>query len=209
MRNAFWIALSSFCLLALSFSAQAASGYKGGSGDSVKSWGARDFESARTADMPMIIYIFDPLNNNNSIANHYETKVIANAEVKDKLKGFLTMKIKTDGTDVRGWPADILGRAGKGAAVMIASSDMAQVIFIDRNTPKEVITSMNLIGHIATIASYEERKKLVADKTEKKAAEEKKPEDKKTVPGLALDDKDKKDAKKPPEKKKAAAPSDE
>ncbi|HYG77966.1 MAG TPA: hypothetical protein VEK08_23375 [Planctomycetota bacterium] len=206
--------VSLFCFVAVSCSLHAA-GFKGGTGEAVKGWGSRDFEGAKTAGLPMIIYIYDPSNNNNSVANNIETKVVASAEVKEKMRGFLTIKIKTDGTDVKGWPAEILSRAGKGAAVGVISSDFAQMLFLDKTTGREGMTSQALLMNILSIQNYEEKKKLMADKNgggkkEEKGLMPEKQEEKKTVPGLALgDEKDKKDAKKAPEKKKVAAPADE
>src|SRR4051794_23134276 len=78
-----------------------AAGYKAGDADPVKSWGSRDYEAAKTAGIPLCVYIFDPANNNNSRAKLFEgPDLLANADVKSKLKGFLTLKIKTDGSDV-------------------------------------------------------------------------------------------------------------
>src|SRR5438132_140328 len=85
-----------------------AAGFKGGDSEAVKSWASRDYENAKTAGLPLCIYLFDPSNNNNSRAKLLEgPDLLSNADVKSKLKSFLTLKIKTDGSDVKGWPQEI------------------------------------------------------------------------------------------------------
>jgi hypothetical protein len=194
-----------FCLLG------GAGDYKAGDNEPVKKWTGRDFEGAKVAGMPMLVYFYDPEPKRNEIAKLLESKVLAMAEVKEKLKSFLVLKVKTDGTDYKGWPADWLGHAKNGAAIMLTTSDMVQQIFYDKSTPKETFANINnVVQQMAAVLKYEENKKAIAEKNPaKKDKEAPPPEEKKSLPGLALDkDKDKKDEKKP-EKKKTAAPADE
>jgi len=207
------LTLCAVVVLSLVSSVQAA-GYKGGTADSVKGWPTRDFENAKTAGLPLCIYFYDPANNNNSRAKFIEgPDLLANAEVKSALKGFLSLKVKTDGSDAKGWPADMLARAGKGGAVLLMSGDMTQMFFFDREMQMSDIKPATFVAQATGILNYEKKNPAAKkeEEKEKKGAMPPPPEEKKGVPGLALDkDKnDKKDDKKPPEKKKTVAPADE
>jgi hypothetical protein len=200
-------------VLALVANAHAA-GYKAGAADSVKGWPTRDFENAKTAGLPLCVYFYNPENNNNSRAKYIEgPDLLANADVKSSLKGFLSLKVKTDGSDAKGWPAEILSRAGKGGAVMLASGDMSQIFFFDNTMQMSDIKPAMFVQQAAGILNYEKKNPAAKkeEEKEKKGAMPPPPEEKKGVPGLALDNGkgDKKDEKKPPEKKKPVAPADE
>jgi hypothetical protein len=189
--------------------------YKAGDADIVKKLPGRDFESVKNSNMPLIVYFYDADVRRNDYAKFMETKILSSAEFKDKLKPFLFIKIKHDGTDYKGWPPDWLVRAKNASALMVASSDMSQVVFYDKNMPKEAITPPNILAQMHSVLTYEEKKKgqggPAAAKADEKGAMPPVAENKITVPGLNVDkdkDKDKKEPAKAPEKKKAA-PTDE
>jgi hypothetical protein len=207
-----------FGLLAVTPMAMAANGdYKAGDAEVVKKLPGRDFESAKNANMPFVVYFYDADVRRNDYAKFLETKVLSNAELKDKLKSFLFLKIKHDGTDFKGWPPDWLAKAKNAGAIMVANSDLTQVTFYDKNMPKEAITPQNLVAQMSSVLAWEEKKKAqpggaVAAGGAGKKEEKEMPvaENKVTVPGLNVDKdgKEKKEPTKPPEKKKAA-PADE
>jgi len=200
-------------LLAMSPWVMGASGdYKAGDAEVVKKLPGRDFESVKNSNMPLLVYFYDTEVRRNDYAKFLETKVLSNAEMKDKLKPFLFLKIKHDGTDYKGWPAEWLARSKNGAALMLSSSDMTQMVFYDKNMPKEAITPQNIMAQMHSVLAYEEKRKGQGGPTAAKGNEEKGPmppvAENKPLPGLNLD-KDKKEPAKVPEKKKVAAPTDE
>jgi hypothetical protein len=205
--------------IALLAAASLASGadYKAGEAEVVKKLPGRDFESVKNSNMPLIVYFYDADIRRNDYAKFMESKVLSSAEFKDKTKPFLFIKIKHDGTDYKGWPAEWLARAKNASALMVASSDMSQVVFYDKNMPKEAITPPNILAQMHSVLTYEEKKKGQGGPAAAKGNDEKEKgpmppvaENKITVPGLNMDkDKDKKEPSKPPEKKKVAAPTDE
>lgn len=212
MMKSSLLTVCAMVVLALAANAHAA-GYKAGAADSVKGWPTRDFENAKTAGLPLCVYFYDPANNNNSRAKYIEgPDLLANADVKSTLKSFLSLKVKTDGSDAKGWPAEILSRAGKGGAVMLASGDMSQIFFFDNTMQMSDIKPAMFIQQATGILNYEKKNPAAKKEEEKKGPMPPPPEEKKGVPGLALDNgkkDDKKDEKKPPEKKKPVAPADE
>jgi hypothetical protein len=194
-------------LLMLSTAALAA-GYKAGEGETVKSWSCRDYDNAKTVGQPLCVYFYNAKNSNNAIAKVYEDKaMLGDSALIAKLKPFLLLKIKTDGTAGKNWPPEYVSRAGAGATIMLASSDLKQTWFLDKDLGKEKIKPDTLLPQIDLILKYEEHKKKT-DPPKKEApppVEEKK---KPAVPGLPTDDDKKPDAKKPA-KKKVDGPADE
>ena len=79
--------------------------------------------------MPLCIYFFDPNMRPNNRARSVET-VLGNLDLREKLKNFLFLKIRTDGSDVRGWPMDLREPANKSASVVFISSDGKQIGFV-------------------------------------------------------------------------------
>src|SRR5437870_5711223 len=103
-----------------------------GKSEFVKSLPSRDYENARTAGMPLCIYFFDPNQRNNPRGRYLET-VLANADLRSRLKETLYLKIRSDASDVRGWPANFLESANKSAALVFISSDFKQIISFDKS----------------------------------------------------------------------------
>lgn len=221
-------------LLALTTSAAfCASDYKAGSGESVKGWGARDFEQFQTlTNKPLLVYIADEAPKNNPFAKVLENDVLGGAEIKDKLKNYVTLRLASDGKKGKGWPPDIIKRGSKGAAILLISSDLRNSLWIDKNTPKDQLNAKHLLQQMQLMDKYQVTLKPALEAAAKKAEDDrikreakelaaKPPEDKsKDLLEGFLGDKDKdkialdgkKDAapiKKEEPKKKAAEPIDE
>jgi len=177
-----------------------------GKSDSVKSLPGRDFENARTAGMPLIVYFFDPNARPNNRSRYVEP-LLGNLDFRSKLKDFLMLKIRTDGTDVRGWPAEFRDPAVRSASVVFISSDFKQIISFDKNMQNAQITLDAMSNAAASILVYEKSLALQkggAKKEEPKAVTPVIEASK--VPGLS--DKDKK-ATAAPAKRKPTTAADE
>ena len=75
--------------------------------DDCHNWKARDYMNATALGGPVCVYIKDPRPKKNNDAGFLEGKdILGNDEVKIKLRAFSRVKIKNDGTDGKGWPAD-------------------------------------------------------------------------------------------------------
>ena len=172
-----------------------------GKSEFVKNLPGRDYESARNAGMPLCVYFFDP-NQRNNPRGRYLEQVLSNAELRSKLKQFLYLKIRSDGSDVRGWPQNLLEPAMKSAALVFISSDFKQVIPFDKSMQTESITQEAVARALLSTLQYE--KKIAAQAGDRarlngaasvpqkddKDAQVQKAADASRVPGLS--DKDKK-----------------
>ena len=187
-----------------------------GKSDSVKSWSGRDFETAKSAGMPLCVYFFDPETKSNPRAKLLEGRgALGNAELRSKLPKFLCLKIRTDGTDYAGWPAPLRKAANGSATLVLMSSDLRSVISYDRSFQNNQLTPELVMAGMAKILDYEEKlpaKPQVAAPTKKPEAQEKKVTEAKNmdnakVPGLTTTE-----AAPPPAKqakRRVASPSDE
>jgi hypothetical protein len=182
--------------------------YKAGDGEGVKGWGFRHFADAKTGGQPLCIYFYDAKNSRNMTGKFYEEN-LGKAEVKEKLKGFLCLKVKSDNSDGKGWPGDWMERSINGATVVLTTSDFSPTCtFIYDKFSKESFNLAGLMAQLKGIAGYEEKLKALQAKNPKPAAapvaaEEKAP---KLMPGLDADSK-KPQPKKPP--KKVDGPTEE
>lgn len=181
--------------------------YKGGDGDAVKGWGWRHYQDATTSGQPLCVYVYDAKNNRNMAAKYFEASVLNNAEVKEKLKGFLCLKIKGDGSDGKNWPQGWRERCVNGAVLVLATSDMVRTTVYDKLN-KESLTPAVMVAQLKGTLQYEQQlKELLAKAGVKEVgagpakagmppAEEKA---EKVLPGL---DAEKKAEKKKPDKPK-------
>lgn len=148
-------------------------GYKAGSLDKIGGWKAVDLEQARTVAQPLCLYIYDAEHTNNNHAKFFEgLSCLNNDDVQEKLKSFNCLKIKSNGSDAKGWPAEWLARAKAGCVLILASDDLKLIQIYDKNTVREQINGRNLTAVIDGILKYDEQKKAEANKD--KAGEPKK-----------------------------------
>jgi hypothetical protein len=174
--------------------------------DDCHNWKARDYMNATALDGPVCVYIKDPRPKKNNDAGFLEGKdILGNDEVKVTLRAFSRVKIKNDGTDGKGWPADWGVRAENGAVLVLFSSDLAKVGFIDKGKGKDQPNKDTVLKLADTILEYETARKAKKEaKAKEEAARNAPPEKKPEVPGLDP-------TKQAPEKKKPAekGPQDE
>jgi hypothetical protein len=186
-------------MLLLSVSISFAEDWAGDAGkaDSVKSLPGRDFESAKAAGLPLFIYFFDPETRPNNRAKWLEGRGgIAHVDVRDKMKSFLCLKIKTDGSDFKGWPASLLNPAQKSASLVLMSADLQQMVCFDKSFTNEQISPAVITDAMAKILAYEQQKKAAIADINKFAGTNAKPGEKESktpapdvaVPGLAKPD---------------------
>jgi hypothetical protein len=214
-------------LLAAAFCLAAANDAKkernciGGEAESVKGWGAKDFLAAKTEGKPMCVYIHDPKYNHNMAAKYFEGKdVLDNAEVKEQLRGFLCVRLKSDGSDSKGWPGDWLGRGFDGAVLVLATSDFAEKFIYDKQNKGE-IGAAGMVARLKALAKYEEERKVLVARTKLVPGPQSTPppppppavaggkaEKPPPPPPSFLDDEKKKD-KKPEKKRTVDGPTDE
>jgi hypothetical protein len=155
-------------------SAFAAGEYKGGSGEAVKNWGARDFEQLKGMTSPMLIYIADEGYKMNQRAKVFESDILGSAEMKEKLKPYVQIRLDSDGKRGKGWTRDIINRGSNGAAILLMSSDQRFSLWIDKSTPKEQLNAKHLLKQMEMMAEYQNKLKAANELAEKKAEEEQK-----------------------------------
>ncbi|HYG76609.1 MAG TPA: hypothetical protein VEK08_16515 [Planctomycetota bacterium] len=182
--------------------------------DDPANWRPRDFNKLLT--QPMCVFIKDAGAKKNPEAEFIlGPEMLGNTATRQKLRGFIRVKIKNDGTDAKNWPAEWLKRAENGAALVLISADMSQIVFVDGGQAKSMLNSAAFNQVVDEMVKKElARKAKVAEAAaaaKAKAAEEAAkapkpvmPVDKPEVPGLdklgATTEKDKKKAD--PAKKK-------
>jgi len=173
--------------------------------DDFHNWKARDYMNATALDGPVCVYIKDPRPKKNHEAEFLEGKdILGNDEVKTKLRAFNRVKIKNDGSDGKGWPAEWLQRADNGAVLVLFSGDLVQVVFIDKGKSKSQPTKDSVCKLAEQVLEYEaQRRARKAAKAQEEAAKTPPPKKEPDLPGL--------DTKKPAEKKKPVdkGPQDE
>lgn len=174
-------------------------------GGEVKSWPKRDYEMIKGGFSPLVIYIYDHTAKKNSLAFHFEgaTEGVANATLKEKLAKFTKIKIKSDGSDSKGWPEDLIKPADKGASLILMSSDLTIKIIFDKSKEKSEINLQSILAAVAGIQAHEDKLKKLAEEADKKAhpvAVEEKAKEPDFVIGLDKDKKKPGDPKKPGDK---------
>ena len=206
-------------ILAVCFAPKSCLAANAGENESVKSWPARDMDVALKSDLPLFVYFFDKsVTDKNNMVKALEVTILGNADLKVLLKRFLVLKVRHDGTDVRGWPQNWRGNAENSAALLLTTSDHERTLFFDKNSAGkgQSITLDTIMVAAEQILAYEDSKKKV-DKPKAKDTPPPTPvADAKAVPGLNLDKKgddmkvaDKKGTDKTPDKKKKPADMDE
>ncbi len=171
-------------LLVMVGSAMAADNWpgEGGKSDVVKGWPAMDFQVALQTDKPICAYIFDPDTKQNPRAKYLEGRDgLASIEVRDALKDFQMLRIKSDGTDVRGWPKDMLFNAQRSASIIMLSSDGKKVFTFDKRMSNEQIKPSVLASTALGITKYEESIKNIKGTQDKLAGTGKKEANKETA----------------------------
>ena len=178
--------------------------FMAGSGE-VKSWLKHDYELIKGGFSPLVIYIYDHAAKKNALAFHFEgaTEGVANATLKEKLAKFTKVKIKSDGSDSKGWPDALLKGADKGASLILMSSDLTIQIVFDKSKEKADINLQSIMAAVAGIQAHEEKLKKLAEAEDKKlhpVAVEEKAKEPDFVIGLEKDKKKPGDPKKPGDK---------
>jgi len=187
------------CIVALVCTATFAgpNDYKGGSGESVKNWGGRDYDQVSKSTMPMLVYISDEGFKTNQKAKLFENELLSDAKVKELMKPFTQIRMDSDGTRAKGWTKDWLNRGSNGAALLIISSDLRFPVWIDKGTPKEQLKADYVVKSMQMVLDYEAKKREAAEIADKKdpkkkeVAEEKPKEDPTKGFGGFLGDKEK------------------
>lgn len=173
MREEFWklvswgqvaaLLLAASCLAA-QHDAKKDRNYLGGEADSVKDWGAKDFLTAKASGQPLCVYIYDAKYKPNMASRYFEAKeVLGSADVREQLKPFLCIRLKSDCSDSKGWPGDLLARSFDGAVLMLATSDFAQKSVYDKQN-KEFVNAAGLVAQLKAIVQYEEQRKALVAK---------------------------------------------
>ncbi len=180
--------------------------FMAGSGE-VKSWLKHDYELIKGGFSPLVIYIYDHAAKKNALAFHFEgaTEGVANATLKEKLAKFTKVKIKSDGSDSKGWPDALLKGADKGASLILMSSDLTIQIVFDKSKEKADINLQSIMTAVAGIQAHEDKLKKLAELEDRKAhpvvvEKEKEKEPEMFVIGLDKDKKKPGDPKKPGDK---------
>lgn len=110
--------------------------------DDPANWKPRDFTAVKATNTGFCVYIKDAGAKKNTEAALLEGKdILGNADARLKLRAFQRVKIKNDGSDAKGWPADWLKRAENGALLVVVCGDGQQVLFFDTNTTKNMTAS--------------------------------------------------------------------
>ncbi len=174
-----------------------------GTGEAVKAWAPRAYETLTGGFQPLAIYIYDHELKKNTSATQIEGKDgLNNADLKDKLTKFAKIKIKSDATDAKGWPADTLKQGEKGAMLILRSAD-GKVQFIFTKTEHKL---PDMIAAAKAVQDHEDKIKAQAEMEGKKAqalaAAHEKPKEKE--PDLTI----KVEEKKPEPKKGSKAAAD-
>jgi hypothetical protein len=158
--------------------------YKGGTGEAVKNWGAKDYDQVAKSTMPLLIYITDEGFKTNQKAKLFENDLLGNADVKNKMKPFSQIRMDADGTRAKGWSKDWLNRGSNGSALLIISSDLRFPVWIDKGTPKEQLKPDYVLKSMQMVLDYETKKREAGEvaakkdpKAPKEQAEEKPKED--------------------------------
>lgn len=177
--------------------------------DDWKKWPARDFANATVLPGAVCVYIKDPGPKTNREAGILEGKdFLGSEEVRVKLRGFTRTKIKSDGSDGKGWPAEWLNAADNGAVLVLFSGDKTKVFSFGKGTPKKDYTKEALLQAADVLLKYEADRKAAAEAKAKEEAARNPPpaEEKPALPGL---DNTKKPAAEKKPKPKDAGPETE
>lgn len=143
-------------------------GFQAGKTDGVKTAKNEDFIKVKDSDRPICVYIFDSDAVDNTRASLLEgSSGIASAEVRQRLGQFKFIKIKADGTDAKGWPAEWMQKSKNSAALILMSSDLQRVVMFDRDIPKEGISPQSIVAGADSILKYEELRKAEPAKQKK------------------------------------------
>jgi len=170
--------------------------------DDPKNWRARDFTALMT--QPLFLYIKDANAKKNTEAALIEgSEFLGDAEFRKKLRGFSRVKIKNDGSDSKGWPAEWLKRAENGAALVLVSADRRETTFVDGGQAKAMLNKEALNTVLDAMLKKETDRKTALAAANKAKAEAKAPKPempvvKPEIPGL--DDVAAKKAEKPKSK---------
>ena len=169
--------VSIFALVALTLScgcwaaseAMPKNGFIGGTGEAVKAWTPRAFDALKGGYSPLAVYIYDHENKKNSFAFGLEgSKGLNSADVKDKLSKFSKIKVKSDGTDAKGWPAAMLQNADKSSVLILMSSDLTMQLVFDKSKDAGERSAQSIMAAATAILAHEDKLKAIAEKEDKK-----------------------------------------
>ncbi|HEY3321398.1 MAG TPA: hypothetical protein VGP72_13080 [Planctomycetota bacterium] len=174
--------------------------------DEPKNWSSRDASQTRSAESAIVLYIKDPKPKKNLEAEHYESKdCLLDDSLRVKLRGCSRIKIKSDGTDGRGWAPEWLQKAHNGAMLVLLTSDGSQVYQFEAKG-KEGPKADAISQAADRILKWQTERKAAADAKAKAEAAKNPPPPppKPEIPGL-----DGKTVAKKPDKPKVKEPQDE
>jgi len=134
-------------------------------------WGARDYNSIKHSAQPICVFIHDNKPKSNHVADLFSSKdCLNNDQAIPKLAKFQCIKIKADGSDSKGWPADLLKQAENGAVIVVFSSDLKRTATAcDKSTTKHEVKAALLVA-LDSIQKYEDALKEEAASQQKEAA---------------------------------------
>jgi|GEM_PF-4440790 len=151
-----------------------------------KNWKARDYRELKGLNQPLCILIKD--DQKSSVFSGELEKALTNDKVKAKLKSLQRVKILSDSPEAKSLPADWLKLAEKGAALVLASSDLKFVLFIDPVSSNGKVTPQQVLEFAGKVSQNEMGRMNKADANEMAipgldgATAAKKPVAKKPVP---------------------------
>jgi len=88
------------------------------------SWTRRDLNAARKTEKPIILYIYDHEEKNNTFARQVERQLFPAEEVKKAFADFVYVMVRKDD---KGWPIEILAKSDRGAALFVMTCDCTPV----------------------------------------------------------------------------------
>jgi hypothetical protein len=123
-------------VLAVGTVALAKGEYAGGSGPAVKAWTPKPFDATKDSFQPLAIYVYDSSVKVNGFAKALEGKDgLETDAIKTALEKFAKIKIKSDGSDAKGWAPALLADAKGGSSLVLMSADAKLQRTFDKNTP--------------------------------------------------------------------------
>jgi hypothetical protein len=145
--------------------------YRAGSGPSVKSWSARNYDDTKSLGVPKLIYFYDPDIFRNNFGEKMEGKdYLGNEDVQAAMKKFSRFRVKYDGTEARGWPKEWRERSKNGAAILLMSADNLMLVWLDRQTPPDNMSAERFISAFKAVEDYDKTHKPDKEKDKDKVA---------------------------------------
>lgn len=135
-------------------------------------WKPLDFKNVQHNSLPIALFIYDPQQKSkNHAAELLEGKDgLDNNDVKEKLKQFTHIKIKSDQTDSKGWTPEWLKAADNGAILILASGDFKELARFDKSAPPKTLKAQIIAAADVVTKHQEEEKKEEIEREKNQAA---------------------------------------